>query len=372
MQNTELKEKYDVIVIGAGPSGCTPGYLLSEKGLDVLIIDREEFPRQKLCAGLITWKTRNLLEKLFEIKFDAQFSIENISKDFYIYEKSEEKIFQTSPEPFYFVNRTIYDMELISMVNKKKCVFLFNSPVIDIDIHKNIVTTKSGKLFKGRIIIGADGVNSLVRRKICPRYPFKHNLSAAFQMDVPIDKVNPKYQSPSLKMFFGDVKHGYGWIFPHKEHFVVGMGGLIRKNRKLRNIYLSFLKNVVELNKEMELSLKSHLVPFGNFIEEPGFKNILLVGDAAGFVDPFTGEGIYYAHKSSELASKAISNFFESGAKIDLLKCYRTHLNPMYKELKRSVRLSHLAYSNLRHFFYHFKRGSKFYLKASKIIHGLK
>jgi flavin-dependent dehydrogenase len=101
----KTRTKYDVVIVGAGPSGTTLGYLLSDSGLDVLVMDRTNFPRPKLCAGAITWKTRKLVEDIFQVSFDRYFSIKNVSQDYSVYERWKLKVLRKSPEPFYFIDR---------------------------------------------------------------------------------------------------------------------------------------------------------------------------------------------------------------------------------------------------------------------------
>ncbi len=372
MENQRLNKSYDVIIAGAGPSGTTLGYLLSDKGLDVLVIDKEEFPRPKLCGGAITWKTRKLLERLFKISFEKQFQVERTSSDYFIYENFKQKVHQVSPEPFYFINREKYDMEWISLAMSKNCQFLFGLQVTDLDVRKKIILTKLGNTYGGKVVVGADGINSVIRRKIFPQKIFEHDLAFAFQINVPPDRLKTEYQISSPRIFLGGIRGGYGWIFPHKKHYVVGICGLIRKNKKLKERFHDFLKDVSALEIEKKSRIPSHLGPLGNFMETPGEENILLVGDAAGFADPLTGEGIYYAHKSAELASRAILDFFNSEEKMNPLERYKYYLQPVYRELKISKRLRNLAYSRSRKLAHVVFNSPKFYLKLAETVHGIR
>ena len=369
MVSQHREKTYDVIVVGAGPSGSSLGALLAENGLDILVIEKEIFPRQKLCGGCITWKTRKWLEEVLKISLYGHFSVKSICQDYFIYEKFKEKVFQKSPEPFYFVDRGKYDRELAELAKKRGCKFLFGDRVIHFDVRDNAVFTESGHSYQGEIVVGADGATSVVRRKICPQENIKHRQALAFQRRVPSDKVRSEYRNTPAKLFVGGIKRGYSWIFPQGNHFLVGLWGPIRKNRKLKYKYLALLDRVTEMNPEEKSNLPSCLAPSGYFMTKPGDKKILLVGDAAGFVDPLTGEGIYYAHKSAACASKAIIDYFDSHRKTDLMQSYRRHLLPVLKELIISRRLSNIAYSPLRHFAY-FLNSPGFYSRLAEIIHG--
>lgn len=421
-----VKHTSDVLIIGAGPAGSTLGYLLAEKGMDVLIFDKEKFPRPKLCGGVLTWKTRKLLEEVFKTPFVKRFVSDSTAEDYAVYEKDKQKIFQSSPQPFYFVDRKKYDAALVSLAREKGCRFLFGQQAIKIDFQTKTVYTRSGTEFRkikkskekdrskeknesrewrkskednklknrnefgkggkfegketleerneftAKVIVGADGVNSVIRTRLFPGCDFHHNSGLAFQLKMAADKVKPEYRQPIPRVFLGGVRWGYGWIFPHGQQFVVGLWGLIRKNRNVKDNFLNFLVKVTGIDVENLPHPPSHLGPAGNFMETPGEGNVLLVGDAAGFADPLTGEGIYYAHKSAECAAQAILDFFESGESSDLLISYKSYLNPILKELKISLRFRDLAYSNLRSIGFFILRNPRIYFKIVSVVHGTK
>ncbi|MBS3818998.1 hypothetical protein KGY73_05785 [bacterium] len=95
------------------------------------------------------------------------------------------------------------------------------------------------------------------------------------------------------------------------------------------------------------------------------------MGDAAGLADPLTGEGIYYAHKSAEQASKALKEYFRMDGNIDLVECYKKYLRPVYKKLKYSCVLRDLGYTRLRYGVY-WLNSPLIYKEMAKYIHGLK
>jgi geranylgeranyl reductase family protein len=411
---------YDVLIVGAGPAGSTLGYLLAERGLDVLVMDKSYFPRPKLCGGVVTWKTRKILEEVFKAPFEKLFSVETSAEDYVIYEKYKQKVFQSSPEPFYFVNRETYDAALVSLARERGCQFRFGQQATEVDFQSGIVHARSSKEVEemknseetkkpeetiktgapnktgetgeistenelktennaikkdrvaARIIIGADGVNSVVRARLFPGLDFHRNSGLAFQITIPPDKIKQEYRSPVPRLFLGGVRCGYGWIFAHGESFVVGLWGLISKDKKVKEKYLAFLKKVTVIDVEELSSLPSHLGPAGNFMESPGKENVLLVGDAAGFADSLTGEGIYYAHKSAECAARAVCDFIESGESAVLLSSYKSYLAPLLRELKISLRLRNLVYSNLRRIGFFILGNPRVYYALAAVVHGTK
>ncbi len=365
-------KSYDVLIIGAGPSGTTLGYLLSELGIRALVIDRMKFPRLKLCGGAITWKTRQIVEDIFKVSFDEKFVVKNISQEYFVYEKFNLKISQKSPQPFYFINRQEYDRELTVLAEKKSCLFLFGHRVVDIDLTNNTVLTKSGKCLRGEVVVGADGALSIIRKKLFHHDEFKKNMALAFQTSVAMENVRKEYQGLTPKLFLGSLRCGYGWLFPHQDSCVLGVAGLLRKNSRIEQKYINFLLKTTTLKLEQILPLRSHWLPFGNFMDNPSRGKVLLIGDAAGFVDPLTGEGIYYAHKTAQLASRAISDFFATQKNADPARSYKNYLQPFLTELRISKRLRNLAYSPLRHLGYVLVKNPKTFQGLAETVHGVR
>lgn len=184
------------------------------------------------------------MEKLFGVSFREEFSVLNESSFFSLYEHFEKKVSENSLEPFCFVDRKIYDQELVSFAQKKGCQFLFGDPVVYLDIQKNWMKTKSGKHFQAQVLIGADGINSRIRRKIYTQRRFRSNLDLAFLVFLDPQRVRTPYRSFVPQLFLGNVRWGYSWIFPHGKELGVGTWGLIRKNPNLGKIHLHFLKKV--------------------------------------------------------------------------------------------------------------------------------
>ena len=211
-----------------------------------------------------------------------------------------------------------------------------------------------------------------MRARLFPDLDFHRYSGLAFQLSIPTDKLKKEYRTPIPRTFLGEVRCGYGWIFPQGQQFVVGLWGLIRKNKNVKEKYLAFLDNATEIDVEKLNHLPSHLGPAGNFVKTPGKGNVLLIGDAAGLADPLTGEGIYYAHKSAACAAEAICDYFKSGEKSIALKSYSSCLIPIIKELKIALRFRNLFYSNLRFLAYFFFRDPRLFFKLAAVIHGAK
>jgi geranylgeranyl reductase family protein len=312
------KKSYDVVIVGAGPAGATAGMVLAKKGMNVLVLERETFPRDKLCAGLITLKTQELISDLVGqdlSKLQSRGIIEYQSTAYGL-GNTQDLFYQGKMEyPFYFVKRKIYDYFLFEKLKSSGARVLTGQKVIGIDCVKSEVFTADGHRFKARFIVGADGAMSRVRNALSRlnvvQKPWLDGAALALECFIPRDEAN-FYDFPVI--YFGYVPMGYIWSFPGRTAYCLGVcSGEIRDGRKLKKILRDFASKSGFSLEAME-NIRAHVLPYGDFEKKPGYRNILLVGDAAGFADPLLGEGIFYAHKSALLACQAIKLTFECPA----------------------------------------------------------
>ena len=326
------KYSYDAIVIGAGPAGSTAAYLLASKGFRVLILDKSTFPRDKLCGGLLTWKTVKLLESVFRTTIDFLKSKQIItcsSIQYKVVSNTGTSFKSRLDYPFHFVRRTAYDSFWLKMACRTGAEFRAGEKFISFDYSDSggKISTDKGNEYFGRFIFGADGAVSKMRGLLASKNfihaEWKSNLATALEVFV------PRRQTPELPdyphIYFGYIPWGYAWCFPGEHFRVVGICGLNTKaGRFLKKGYETFL-NSIRISREHIPAPASHALPYGNYLTTPGYANVLLLGDACGLADPLLGEGIYYAHKSAQLAAEAVIQFYHEPAAV--LRGYAHHLN---------------------------------------------
>lgn len=318
---------YDVIVVGAGPAGSTAAYQLNKYGFDVLILDKKRFPRSKLCAGLLTCKTIKLLKRVFDIDLLdlKEGNIIDYSSNYYrIFYKKKLVYEQQMDTDFNYVYRSIYDNYLLQQVKKAGVEVREGVKLSKIDLDTNKVVTQKGEELSSNYIIAADGANSIIRRELLKRKGDEAKENFSKDMAMTIEGIISR-QDTSLNLdypviHYGIINWGYGWVFPKKDALVIGIIGLKNKNGNFDDIYKDYLE-MLNVNIE-KVKYTGWPLPYGNFINDPIFKKTMLVGDAAGFVEPVTGEGIYYAQRSGEIAAVAIKES-ESNQKIDFQQYYQ-------------------------------------------------
>lgn len=300
----------DVAVIGAGPAGATAAYLLAKQGYDVRLFDRRSFPRPKLCAGLLTWKSIDLLERIFGLSLDRlkeQALIVHSCREYRIYHRVNEIGRGRLDFPFHFVDRLTYDHHWLRLAEAAGARTIAGTAVTGVDAEAGRLTLSDGRVFGARTIIGADGVWSKARRSLPDKdlqgRRWRANLAATIEIRHPNGSTTP----PDVaSLHFGYLPWGYAWSFPGKTARTLGIAGLrTARCGSIRDDFRAFLE-AVGINADMDETWKGYPLPYGNYLERPVHQRLMLVGDACGLADPLMGEGIYYAHASARIAAQAI------------------------------------------------------------------
>jgi geranylgeranyl reductase family protein len=301
----------DVLILGAGPAGSTAAYILAAKGLRVTLLDRRHFPRAKLCGGLLTWKTIATLEAVFQTSLrdlKAERLLRFETRTYRVEGGSGPDVRRRLDFPFHFVDRTTYDHYWLKRAIAAGASFRPGTAVSRVDPARTAAAAADGSTYRGRFMIGAEGVHSRVRRALermgAVRSDKRNEKALALEVFLP--RETAARPGDEAVLTYGRIPWGYAWSFPGADHHVLGMAGLIgRSAAALRPAFGEFLA-AHPLPRGAAPRIQSAVLPYGSYLPVPGFRNILLAGDAAGLADPFLGEGIYYAHRSAELAARAI------------------------------------------------------------------
>jgi len=296
-----MKKFWDVIIVGAGPSGCTLASVLAKRNISVLLIDRQRLPRYKACGGGINVRAANLIDCSF------QDVVENVAFGLRLSYKQGDNVTRMHEQPLtYTVMRDRFDYLLATEAKRAGARVLEGEGVTQVTAGDERVAVSTGSSrFVTKIVVGADGANSVVARSLglMPNY----TLDLGIQAEVRVKPTKLSSWSGLLGVDYGNIPEGYGWIFPKRDHLSIGVGGPIRFAKKLRR-YLTKLIESQDLGEGEVLSLKSSLMPLRDKGSAIAQSRALLVGDAAGLIDAFTGDGIYYGLRSARLAVSAIDD----------------------------------------------------------------
>lgn len=331
---------YQVLVVGAGPCGCAAAFTLTRAGVDVGLLDRAPFPRPKLCGGLLTAKTVQALEHIFQCDVGelAQADVlEARSRTYRILHRKHVLCSGQTRDPFLLARREPLDALLLERAVNAG-VSLLQGRVLQCTPARGEVATAEGEVLRAEYLIGADGANSRLRRALKhDKQQWHANLADTVEIRPP-RKILPEplasQDHPSLHL--GYTKDGYGWVFPNREHMVLGMCGL-RSQTSLIDGFRAMLRSL-RLDPDRHAPFRGHPLPYGNWLAAPCRDRLLLAGDAAGFVEPTLGEGIFYALYTGHHAALSVLDQLHGRGKAD--EQYKRRLErDVLPELRGSLRL---------------------------------
>ncbi len=357
------KDKYDVFIVGAGPAGAACALALVHAGLKIAIVDKASFPRDKVCGDALSADVAAQLPMLSETLARKFFLPEQklASYGVRLYSPDLTRIDipfrgKTDKANGYVMRRREFDDLLFQSVKATgHCTMLEDCAVTATKVTDDGVeiTTDSGSCH-ARMIVGADGANSVVARLVGTKKVTRKHHSAGLR--VYYENVGGFHEKNHIELyFFREILPGYLWIFPLGEGRAnVGIGMLSsavsQKNINLRNTLEKLIATHPLLadrfaNAKPLESVKGHSLPLGSMKRRLSGDRFILVGDAAGLIDPFTGEGIGNAIRSGRVAAAHIIRCFEaSDFSAALTNAYdREIYRRMGKELRLGYALQQLC-----------------------------
>ena len=333
------EEKYDVIVVGAGPAGTTAARYCAQGGLKTLLLEKERFPRFKPCAGGVT------LSASQELGIDIpQNIVERTCTGMRILVGRVEKEIRLPKPVSLMVNRSTFDQHLATMAVAAGATFSEGEGCKGIQIAaKNIIVETDKRVLSTPIVIGADGYFSKTRKKVRPGFD-KDEIRYCVIAEIPMSSNEIARRFKDLvTIYYGFAAMGYAWIFPKRSHLSVGVGGSPSQSRDMPERLREFLS----LNQlDPITSIKGCFIPVTRWRHDIYSDRILLTGDAAGLVDAFSGEGIRFAIISGRLAAEtAITAHCKADFSVRTLRSYHDHVwDYLSRDLKSSNKATDLLF----------------------------
>lgn len=350
-----LNSIYDVIIVGGGPAGATAARYLAQQGVHVVLIDKEEFPRVKPCGGGLTYR---ILTRFPHLKDAIERIVLNRPRSIHFYSPNLSCIRYTHYEPLsLMIRRCDFDTMLLEQCRFAGATVVTSAPVNNIAITPGgvKVTTIPGKEFRAKAIIGADGANSLVAKQTGLRHKWqREQFVVSISSEIPGAALDLQDHS-TIQLFYGLEGIGYGWVFPKKKYVNLGILGFLsrKQDRNLKELYEQFihiLKLHGKISGDCSMSkIRGGMIPVKGVNPKTQTDRVLLCGDAAGFVNGVTGEGIYYAMVSADLAAKALIQAFEQNDFSEsTLACYqKAWQEEIGDEINQSIHIQQKLLSNL-------------------------
>lgn len=329
--------KYDVIVVGAGAAGSVLAYKLAKQNLRVLLLEKAKLPRYKACGGGIPFETAKFLD------FPLDEVVEDVINKVTLSFRRGVPFSWELPEPcLYMVMRDKFDYLLTRRAVTAGVELIDNCPVKEVTRSDDgIKVIAEDYTFRGQILVGADGVNSVVAR--AANLKAKMHPAAAIESEIEVTPDQLASLRSTLFIEYGRVPFGYIWIFPKAGHLSVGIGSFHPKPTWLQKYLQDFLTTQKFFDCR-DYQIKGHLIPQGIEKRQVQKERVLLIGDAAGTADPFSGEGIRYAIKSALMAAESIIRALEDGNYS--FPDYQAQVNKTIRnEFKYAYRLAWIVYS---------------------------
>ncbi|MCK5022302.1 MAG: geranylgeranyl reductase family protein [Candidatus Pacebacteria bacterium] len=328
--------EYDIIIIGAGPAGCSLALHLANTDIKIALIDKESFPRRKVCGGALSERALNQLKafpKGLNIYQNFLNSVNKIKSYGLRVNTPNKKILEfdfKDPKdkdkiPGFLCRRSDFDNFMINEVKKYSNIELITETKINsIDIENDkIIANSKDHTFTSKFIVGADGANSILRKN----FPSFRKVSD-IGVSTHYENVSGFHDDNLIDMYFlKETLPGYFWIFKLPDNQAnVGVYTTKENLQKNKRNLRSMLKDIISEHPEISIRFKNAKqldevkgwklpILFRKVFNGKNLygKRHLFIGDAASLIDPITGEGIGNALVSSNYAAEAIKSVFKNG-----------------------------------------------------------
>jgi geranylgeranyl reductase family protein len=337
---------FDVVIIGAGPAGSSAAYFLARAGVKVLLLDKATFPRDKTCGEGLVPRARPILAEMGILDLLTQQAIGWQLNELEVTAPSGRAVHFNIPPLPHAPNQAVVvprlQLDNLLLQQAIACGAEFRGGVHARAVHADTdgVTISADKSYHATLAIVAIGANTALLSSLGLNPP-KPNIVAARAYFEGIESLPPHFQF----RFDGVVLPGYGWVFPLSPTSANIGAGFIRTGKRehhqsAQNAFHTFIQNPtlkrMLRNARQVGPLKSFPIRT-DFASAPTFaERVLLVGEAAGLVNPLTGDGIDFALESGKIAAQQIIKMLRLGdVSRSQLQAYDTILRQRYQNLFR-------------------------------------
>lgn len=313
--------KVETLIVGGGPAGSLCGIRLRQGGHDCLIVDRARFPRTKLCAGVLTGKSRSVLSETLgdeglrqllretQASHEAHLRLWHRKKCFVDCDFSDQR---QIPKPlrqddwrFVLVDRTAFDDALMKRYKELGGRTIESDALRGIDFDGKVATLASGTRIGYKRLVACDGANSHVERLLTKHdttFKPKGDNAEAFEINVSRNDLD----IDGINVCFGYVPQTYAWAFAKGDKICLGTCRLHGCHFSAKDAMKRFCDDL-GLKHQDHYPLQAAMIPFDNAMPVPLWHDhVYFCGDAAGLDEAVTGEGIFYALRSGVDAADSI------------------------------------------------------------------
>lgn len=300
--------RYDVIVVGAGPAGSTVARECAGRGLSVLLLDKAEFPRDKPCGGGVTVRAAGLLP------FSIAPVVEREVMGLHMTLRQSHGFTRQWPHMIAsMTQRCRLDAFLVERALDAGVTLRQRAHVREVERYSSHIVVRSrDESFEGRTLVAADGVNGQTARLAGVRLKLIQGIALEGNITPP-GGVPARWKSV-IGLDMGAPPGGYGWIFPKGDHVNIGLGGWLYIGPSMRE-QLDHLVRFYGFDPADMWGVRGYHLPIRERGSPLADGNLLLVGDAAGLLDPLTGEGIHSAIWSGRTAAEHLASYIGGEAR---------------------------------------------------------
>lgn len=322
---------YDAIVVGLGPAGSTAAYEIACAGHTVLALDRERFPRYKVCGGALSSRLDRAIGTAYHESVEA--TVRGMT---FVYNGAEGFRLDADGPLAYFVMRDRFDAGLADRAARAGAELRYGESVRDVEETADEVRVQTSQgTYRGRFLVGADGAHSRLARRLNP-----HPIPGAYGLEAEIEH---PYAPNEVVLEMGAVSGGYGWVFPKQRGISIGIGGFRDADPRPKVAFERFVACQAGLRAVPLSTPVGYPIPVYTRGWRVATARIALIGDAARLVDPFFGEGIYYGILSGQRLGQTIVRQLDRG-RVDLEAYVHWVGAELVPEFAVANRLASIAY----------------------------
>ena len=318
---------YDVAVVGAGPAGCSAALALARSGHEVVLLEKAALPRYKTCGGGLLHRALKLLPPPVESAIERRFN--SVALNFL---GSDRNYVVERPQPMvHMAMRADLDYLLTRQATAAGARLVESCLIRHLEEQPGYVEIISEQeKFRAKFVIAADGVHSATAKAI--GWPALPALAPALEYEIHLPPEDFARFSQVPRFDFNSIAAGYSWVFPKRTHLSVGILSTERVSHELHTKLMDYLHSI-GIHRIEKIEKHGFLIPIAPRPGPLARNRVLLVGDAAGLVDPVMAEGISHAILSGQLAAIALSE-----SRLDVSAAGRRYLELLEKQILGELR----------------------------------